>query len=190
MYTYHNRKIPAGGCIREQSVTTLAGLEFDVLMTHESPRDAVLAGSGSEGIGLLIEMTQPVFAFFGHYGGWGGRIEGEFGRTQFFHLCGFEMRREGSCAEKRSVGVLTWDGKAGSFECLDDAWLRHRLHRASPEPGGRSRRNEIGRRLRRLDGGRCDGGLAVVAWCIGMVWDRLDHSFVRNTAFRLEHPHE
>jgi hypothetical protein len=118
------RKTPMEGRIRERSVTALAGSEFDLLLAHESPRDAVLDGSGSEGIGLLIAMAQPPFAFFGHYGGRGGCIEGEFGRTQVFHLCGFEMRRDGSCAEARSVGVLTWNGEAGSFAYLDDAWLR------------------------------------------------------------------
>jgi hypothetical protein len=118
------RKTPAEGRIRERSITALAGSEFDILLAHESPRDAVLADSGSEGIGLVIEMARPEFAFFGHYAGRGGRIEGGFGRTQVFHLCGFEMRRDGSCAEARSVGVLTWDGEAGSFEYLDDAWLR------------------------------------------------------------------
>jgi hypothetical protein len=118
------RRTSAEGRIRERSLTALVGLEFDVLLTHESPRDAVLVGSGSEGIGLVIELARPAFAFFGHYGGAGGRIEGEFGNTRVFHLCGFEMRREGSCAEKRSVGVLTWDGESGSFEYLADAWLR------------------------------------------------------------------
>jgi hypothetical protein len=118
------RKTPVGGRLRERSTTALASAEFDVLLTHESPRDAVLAGCGSEGIGLVIELGRPAFAFFGHYGGRGGRIEGHFGRTQVFHLCGFELRREGSCAEARSVGVLTWDGAFGAFEYLDDAWLR------------------------------------------------------------------
>jgi hypothetical protein len=118
------RKTPAEGRIRERSITALAGSEFHVLLTHESPRDAILAGSGSEGIGLVIELARPAFAFFGHYGGGGGRIEGEFASTQVFHLCGFEMRREGACAEKTSVGVLTWSGESGSFAYLDDAWLR------------------------------------------------------------------
>jgi hypothetical protein len=118
------RKTPPGGRIRSQSVSTLIGSEFDVLLTHESPRDAVLADSGSEEIDLLIARRRPRFAFFGHYGGRGGRIEGDFGATQVYHLCGFEMRRESSCAETRSVGVLIWEGASGTFEYLDEAWLR------------------------------------------------------------------
>jgi hypothetical protein len=83
-----------------------------------------MAGSGSEGIGLVIEAARPGFAFFGHYGGRGGRVGGDFGDTEVYHLCGLELRREGSCAESRSVGLLTWEGGAGSFAYLDDAWLR------------------------------------------------------------------
>ncbi len=34
------------------------------------------------------------------------------------------MRRDGSCAEAGSVGLLTWDAGAGVFEYLNEAWLR------------------------------------------------------------------
>ncbi len=118
------RRTPRAGRIRDASVMDLATRSFDILLTHESPRDAVMNGSGSEGIGLLIESARPAFAFFGHYGGRGGRVEGDFGDTRVYHLRGFELRREGSCAEARSVGLLTWEEGSGSFEYLDDAWLR------------------------------------------------------------------
>jgi hypothetical protein len=60
------RKTPERGRIRDSSVTALAGSAFDVLITHDGPRDAVLVGSGSEGLGALIELARPAFAFFGH----------------------------------------------------------------------------------------------------------------------------
>lgn len=44
---------PAGGRIRDASLTTLAGSRFDVLLTHDGTRDAVLVGSGSEGLGVV-----------------------------------------------------------------------------------------------------------------------------------------
>jgi hypothetical protein len=31
---------------------------------------------------------------------------------------------ERSCAEPGSVGVLVWDGEAGTFEYVDEDWLR------------------------------------------------------------------
>jgi hypothetical protein len=34
------------------------------------------------------------------------------------------MRRGGSCAEEGSVGLLTWDDGGGTFEYLEDSWLR------------------------------------------------------------------
>jgi hypothetical protein len=49
---------------------------------------------------------------------------GMTGRTQVYQLAGFEMRRDGSCAEAGSVGLLTWEDGAGAFEYLDGSWLR------------------------------------------------------------------
>jgi hypothetical protein len=67
------RRTPERGRIRDRSLTALAGSAFDVLLSHDGPRDAVLAGSGSEGLGALIGLARPSFAFFGHYGGGAGR---------------------------------------------------------------------------------------------------------------------
>ena len=118
------RRVHRRGRIHEKSATTLAAEEFDVLLSHDGPRDAVLSGSGSEAIGVLIGLARPSFAFFGHYGGRCGQIEGELGGTQVYLMAGFELRREGSCAEAGSVGALCWDGRGGTFEYLDDTWLR------------------------------------------------------------------
>jgi hypothetical protein len=118
------RKTPERGRIRESSITALAGSAFDVLISHDGPRDAVLVGSGSEGLGTLIDMARPAFAFFGHYGSRYGRIVAPSGETGVFQMAGFEMRRDGSCAEAGSVGLLTWEDGSGTFEYLDGAWLR------------------------------------------------------------------
>jgi hypothetical protein len=114
-------RIPAGGCISRRSAESLSTARFDVLLTHESPRDAVLAGHGSEAIGQLIRKAQPSFVFFGHYHTTGREIEGDFGTTRVYHLSHFELD---SRAEEASVGVLAWDGSAGGFAYLDPAWLR------------------------------------------------------------------
>jgi hypothetical protein len=118
------RKTPERGRIRESSITALAGSAFDVLISHDGPRDAVLAGSGSEGLDVLIDLARPAFAFFGHYGSRYGRVVAMTGETQVYQLAGFEMRRDGSCAEAGSVGLLTREAGSGTFEYLDGSWLR------------------------------------------------------------------
>ncbi len=78
--------------IRPRAVTQLSGERFDVLLTHESSRDAIFQDSGSEEISALVGMVQPAFHFFGHYSGTGRRIEGDFGATQVYHMAGMELR--------------------------------------------------------------------------------------------------
>jgi hypothetical protein len=115
------RIIPSGGRIRKRSAASLASAGFDVLLTHDSPRDAIHADSGSEEVTEVIRRAQPAFAFFGHYHPTGKRIEGDFGPTRVHYLSHLEFR---SRAEEGSVGLLTWDGSAGEFAYLDPAWLR------------------------------------------------------------------
>lgn len=114
-------RIPPRARISRRATTALCASDFDVLLAHESPRDAVLGGSGSEEIGQIIRLGRPVFAFFGHYHHIGCRIKGDFGATEVYHLSHFELD---SRAEEASVGVLTWDGTSGHFAYLDPAWLR------------------------------------------------------------------
>jgi Calcineurin-like phosphoesterase len=118
------RKTPAAARIRPRSATQLAGAAFDVLLTHESPRDAMMADSGSEEIDALIGLARPAFLFFGHYHGTGRRVDGEYGSTQVHHLSGLELRGPGGSAEDGSVGVLRWQNGRGSFAYLEPAWLR------------------------------------------------------------------
>lgn len=118
------RRTTERGRIRDQSLSALAGPAFDVLLSHDGPRDAVLSGSGSDGLGVLIGLARPAFAFFGHYGSRFGRVAVTTGSTQVYQMAGFELRRGGACAEEGSVGLLTWEDGAGTFEYLDGTWLR------------------------------------------------------------------
>jgi hypothetical protein len=118
------RHAPQAGRIRERSATALAYSSFDVLLTHDSPRDAMLPDSGSNAITTILQLARPAFHFFGHYHGPGRLHLCDFRPTQVFHLAGFELRGPGGTAEERSVGVLRWAGGAGRFEYLDSAWLR------------------------------------------------------------------
>jgi hypothetical protein len=117
------RSTPEAGRIRTRSATGLAFSAFDVLLTHDAPRDFVLPDSGSVLISEVIAEARPAFAFFGHYHQ--GRIlQGELGTTHVHHLHGFELRGRGGSAEEGSVGVLTWAGQGGRFEYLEPRWLR------------------------------------------------------------------
>jgi hypothetical protein len=119
----HRRSAPKPGYIRPRSATQLSCASFDVLLTHESPRDAMFVGSGSEFITDVLGLARPAFHFFGHYH-CPGRIEAcDFGPTQVFHLHGFELRGRDGSAEENSVGVLRWGEQGGTFEYLDPEWL-------------------------------------------------------------------
>jgi hypothetical protein len=117
------RKTPPKGKINPRSATHLAFDSFDVLLTHEAPRDAIFPDSGSAEIRSIIEIAQPAFAFFGHYHTEGQLAECDFGKTQVFHMHGLEFRGEGHTAEDGSVGVLRWTATGGTFEYLPTSWL-------------------------------------------------------------------
>lgn len=118
------RKTPLRGRISQRSATMLAYETFDVLLTHDSPRDAMFTDAGSDAITTIIELARPAFAFFGHYHGAGRLNECQFAPTQVFHLHGLEFRERGGSAEPCSVGVLRWGEQGGRFEYVDPAWLR------------------------------------------------------------------
>jgi hypothetical protein len=102
----------------------LALRPMDVLLTHESPRDAFWEDSGSEAISLVIAQARPAFAFFGHYHGEGRTAECDFGATRVFHLAGLEFSGRKGSAEERSVGVLRAGEAGASFGYVEPAWLR------------------------------------------------------------------
>lgn len=117
-------RTPLHARIQDRAAIALACTGCNVLLTHDSPRDAVFLGSGSEEISNIIRSARPAFAFFGHYGGSTRQVEGDFGATRVYHLNGLTLRERGGCAEEGSVGRLTWDGKAGEFSYLPADWLR------------------------------------------------------------------
>ena len=118
------QNLPPRGYIAERAVDRLTLAAFDVLLMHDAPAGAKRSGYGSELLRTLIELVQPRFAFFGHYRGDGSRIESDFGRTEVYHLAGFEMRTRDGHPESGSVGVLDWDDAGGAFAFLDDVELK------------------------------------------------------------------
>ena len=106
--------------IASRSVTRLSGGRFDVLLSHDGPRGAVFADSGSLGLRSLLQEARPAFAFFGHYGRKGAAIRSP-GVSRVYHLGGLELRDH---AEPGAVGLLRWRRGEGQFQYLDPAWLR------------------------------------------------------------------
>ncbi|MBM3978919.1 MAG: hypothetical protein FJ304_01285 [Planctomycetes bacterium] len=132
------QNLPPHGYIHERAVDRLTVEAFDVLLMHDGPPDAKRPGCGSELLQTLIELAHPRFAFFGHYGGDGSRIErddrrGDRGepaggsahqQTEVYHLAGFEMRTRDGHPERGSVGVLEWADGDGTFAFVDAADLK------------------------------------------------------------------
>ena len=118
------QNLPSRGYISERAVDGLTLESFDVLLTHDAPRDAKRIGYGSELLRALLALPQPQFAFFGHYGGDGSRIEHDYGPTEVYHLAGFELRTRDGHPESGSVGVLEWADGEGSFELIADDDLK------------------------------------------------------------------
>jgi hypothetical protein len=117
------QKLPAHGYIYENSVDRLTTQAFDVLLMHDAPEGAKRIGYGSELLRTLVELAQPRFAFFGHYRGDGSRIEKDYGRTEVYHLAGFEMRTRDGHPESGSAGVLEWADGEGAFAFVPDEVL-------------------------------------------------------------------
>jgi hypothetical protein len=120
----HCRKnLPKRGYIDQGAVDRLAWEEFDVLLSHDAPLDAKREGYGSEGLRAVIGVAKPRFAFFGHYGGDGSRVAGDFGDTRVYHLAGFELRTRDGHPESGSVGVLEQTDSGWSFDFIPDEHL-------------------------------------------------------------------
>jgi hypothetical protein len=118
------QNLPPRGYIAERAMDRLTLEAFDVLLTHDAPRDAKREGYGSELLRTLIELAQPRFAFFGHYRGDGSRSEQDYGNTEVFHLAGFELRTRDGHPESGSVGVLEWQDGEGTFAFVPDEDLQ------------------------------------------------------------------
>ncbi len=136
----HRRtNLPERGYIRSKSVDRLLTDRFDVLLTHDAPKNAKRFGCGSELLASLIDLARPRFAFFGHYKGDGGRSPEDFGQTEVYHLAGFELRTRDGTPEPGSVGLLERVDGVWQFEFLERAWTktfsRHNWKWRGMQPG-------------------------------------------------------
>lgn len=105
----------------------LSDVSFDVLLTHDSARDQIFYGSGIEEIGLLIDLYQPSYHFFGHYDLMRVSQRADNGVTQLEKLVDliWDRHDRGHALEAGSMGLLRWHSRADhSFEVIDAPWLR------------------------------------------------------------------
>lgn len=114
--------------INSHSAAQLCAEPCDVLLTHESARDAIWVDSGSLEIATIINSAQPPLAFFGHYHEPGRLGECDFRQTQVYWMSGLELQSRGGTAEPMCVGVIQQSTDSLQFNYLPEDWLRE-FHR-------------------------------------------------------------
>jgi Icc-related predicted phosphoesterase len=99
----------------------------DILLTHDSARDAIFAGSGMDEIRLILDRCQPRYHFFGHYGGPCRQGIDTNGKTAFCKLADLDWdhAESGKTIEAGAMGLLRWKNRdEHSFEVIDQPWLK------------------------------------------------------------------
>jgi Calcineurin-like phosphoesterase len=102
----------------------LAMQSFDILMSHDSPRDASVLETGSLAVTEILSLARPAFAFYGHYHGVERLAECDYAPSEVRHLCALDFYGRGHTANENAVGVLRWAAGRGSFEYIDPKWLK------------------------------------------------------------------
>jgi hypothetical protein len=105
----------------------------DVLLTHHSRTDFVLlergvkikASTGMEEIEYVLDLEEPVYHFYGHYGGPPQVRTDTNGVTRSVKLADLHWERGTSQLEAGSMGLLRWHNRQDhTFEVLDLPWLK------------------------------------------------------------------
>jgi hypothetical protein len=121
---------PRSRHIQPDEVERLYNLEAaqpDVLLTHDSARDVIFAGSGLDEIRLILDRYQPGYHFFGHYGGPCRQGIDANGITYACKLADLDWDHSdrGKAIEAGAMGLLRWSSKnEHTFEVLDQPWLK------------------------------------------------------------------
>jgi hypothetical protein len=105
----------------------LTDVSFDVLLTHDSARNQVFSGSGIDEIGLLIDLYQPNYHFFGHYDLMRLSQTAANGVTRQEKLVDliWDRHDRGHALEANSMGLLRWHSREEhSFEVIDAPWFQ------------------------------------------------------------------
>ena len=97
----------------QQRLDRLEPSSIDVLLTHDGIRDQVYIGSGSEEISRISERLQPVYHFFGHYGGPCQHEQIGPTDTQSFKLADLHPDHQSpmQAMQAGAMGLLSWHGQ-------------------------------------------------------------------------------
>ncbi len=99
----------------------------DILLTHDSAKDAIFAGSGMDEIRLILDRYQPRYHFFGHYGGPCRQGVDANGKTYICKLADltWDESIRGKIIEPGAMGLLRWkNADEHTFEIIDQPWLK------------------------------------------------------------------
>lgn len=105
----------------------------DILLTHHSRTDFVVlergvkikASTGMKEIEHVLDEKQPMYHFYGHYGGPPQVCPDTNGVTLSVKLADLHWERGGSILEAGSMGLLRWhDRNQHTFEVLAEPWLQ------------------------------------------------------------------
>ena len=86
----------------------LAMQSFDVLLSHDSPRDASVLDTGSLAVTEILSLARPAFAFYGHYHGIERLDECDYSPSEVRHLAALDFEGRGHTANENAVGVTRW----------------------------------------------------------------------------------
>ncbi|MFP3909747.1 MAG: metallophosphoesterase [Archaeoglobaceae archaeon] len=99
--------------------------DFDLLLTHDSPKDIVTIGFGAEEINLVFEKFNPIYHFYGHTGeDFNIRKIKETTLVKLSDLR-WEKKGEYSVLKSNCMAILEWkDRKNHSLDVVHTYWSK------------------------------------------------------------------
>jgi Icc-related predicted phosphoesterase len=99
----------------------------DILLTHDTARDFVTAGMGSQLIWLLVHELHPTYHFFGHIGQAVAAQQYPHCSTMAAKLENLRWmpREQATRLQDGAMGILRWEGPGRhAFEVVEAPWWR------------------------------------------------------------------
>lgn len=96
--------------IQKKDAKKLLKEKFDIFISHESPKDAAIQGSGSEEITRILKKCQPEYAFFAHYREAPETITISDCKTKIHHVHAIFHKKQ------TRIGILNWEKKEFNYD--------------------------------------------------------------------------
>jgi Icc-related predicted phosphoesterase len=106
---------------------SLAKVQFDILLTHDSAIDSVTKGFGMEEIRLVLDAYEPAYHFHGHTEEPLTRRDDPNRVTTVYKMADlhWDKSSRGKPLEPGAMGILRWYGRTDhAFEVVDQPWLK------------------------------------------------------------------